>query len=889
MKLTNILQLIFLINLVFIGSLSAQDGKATLLQAMLQQRAKQDAQEKVHLHLDKPYYVIGDDIWFKAYVLDTKTESLSDISKVLYVELISPNDSVAKSLKLPICSGLAWGDFQLTDSLREGNYRLRAYTQWMRNIGPEIFFDKTIAVGNSWSNNIFTDASVELKNTDSQKILSSIIRFSNKKKFPYTGARVRYEVWLGNRVIERGRKETNSLGEIQIDITGGQQELSTGTIVADITTPDKQTFRKEIPLIQPLRETDVQFLPEGGLFVNGLLNRIGVKATNNLGRGEAAKGTITDTKGNQIITFETNSLGTGSFFITPSADDSYTANLTFANGRKKSVALPAAQNTGTVISVNSTNGESLLAKIYLSEDLLNTGNYHLIAQRNGNVLFSTDLKSDKQIIPITIPKKELPVGIVQLTLLSEGLSPLNERIVFVRPPSETLKLDISDLSSSYPKKGKTDLSVYSGTNGTAVQGSFSMSVTNIAVVEPDPENETNILTSLLLTSQISGYIERPNYYFLESWKERQVELDNLLLTQGWRKIEWKKQLLTTDANPKKYEVQKGLESPGSAYRSGNPMRNGKITIMSVDSNFVTGNALTDSTGRFRFEGLQFENNLRFIVQARTEKDKKAVEIKMDSVLSQPVTANRNMAELKVNVNQKLATYLEQSERLFEAEMKDGLRKKPIMLKQVYIIGEKKPEITFSSNLNGAGKADVIFTKEQLKDVNTTIFDYLIGRTLLNAHGAISGMSYVLDGILVENIEKSPILYMLASEFESIEILKSPSTTTIYGSRFGIKGVIVLTTKRGGAVETKPPGIINYTLKGYSPIRTFYSPKYDVKPDTRPDLRTTIFWEPNFITDKEGKAKISYFNNDIPGVYRIVIEGIDVNGSLARKVLTYEVK
>jgi TonB-dependent SusC/RagA subfamily outer membrane receptor len=894
MKLKNVLLLIFLVSLAFVGSIWAQKGKDTELQTILQQKARQDAQEKLHLHLDKPYYAVGDDIWFKAYVINANTETLSDISKVLYVELIAPNDSVAKSLKLPIRSGLAWGDFKLTDSLREGNYRLRAYTQWMRNVGPEIFFDKTIVIGNSWSNNIFTDATTQMKSAGSQKLLSSTIKFSNEKKIPYIGAKVKYEIWLGNRVVERGRKETGSSGEIQIDITDRQLDLFTGNIVVDITTPDKQTFRKEIPLIQPFREIDVQFLPEGGLFVKGLLNRIGIKATNNLGRGEAAKGTVTDTQGNQILTFETNSLGTGSFFITPSANDSYTANITFADGRKKSVALPAAQKTGTVISVNSTNSENLLAKIYFSDDLLNTGNYHLIAQRNGNVFFSISINSDKQIIPITVPKKELSLGIVQLTLLSEDLNPLNERIVFIRPSIENLDLSISGLSSSYSKKGKTDIPIYSTANGVAVQGSFSLSVTNTSAVEPDPENETNILTSLLLTPQLNGYIERPNYYFLGSWPERQVELDNLLLTQGWRKIEWKK-LLATDVNSKKYEAQKGIDFSGTAYRSGNPMQNGKITIMSVDSNFVTGSATTDSMGRFRFDGLQFENNLRFVVQARTQEDRKAVEIKIDSVLSQPVTANRNMADLQVNVNQKMAVYLEQSEKLFEIEIKNGLRKKPIMLKQVEIIAEKKPEVTFSSNLNGAGKAEKIFTRNDLKDVNTNnLADFLIGRAGVvmirgqaYIHGSRTAMTVMIDGVYPSS---SPVDLgnILPQDVESIEILKSPSSLAIYGSK-GANGIIVITTRRGGVVETKPPGIINYTLQGYSPTRIFYSPKYDINPTDKPDLRTTVFWEPNLITDKEGNAKISYFNTDVPGVYRIVIEGIDVNGSLARKVLTYEVK
>ena len=72
------------------------------------------------------------------------------------MELINEKDSISKQLKIQMRGGMAWGDFKLTDSLSEGNYRIRAYTQWMRNAGSEFFFDKTIKIGNSWANKVFT-------------------------------------------------------------------------------------------------------------------------------------------------------------------------------------------------------------------------------------------------------------------------------------------------------------------------------------------------------------------------------------------------------------------------------------------------------------------------------------------------------------------------------------------------------------------------------------------------------------------------------------------------------------------------------------------------------------------------------------------------------------
>src|SRR6218665_854992 len=97
----------FILCLALVGSLSlsayviADDPFAALLKK-LEEFTKKYPQEKVHLHLDKPYYAIGDDIWFKAYVVNTKTSTPSNISKILYVELINEKDSLKKLVKLPV-------------------------------------------------------------------------------------------------------------------------------------------------------------------------------------------------------------------------------------------------------------------------------------------------------------------------------------------------------------------------------------------------------------------------------------------------------------------------------------------------------------------------------------------------------------------------------------------------------------------------------------------------------------------------------------------------------------------------------------------------------------------------------------------------------------------
>ncbi|WP_113639528.1 TonB-dependent receptor [Nubsella zeaxanthinifaciens] len=873
----------------------AQDANLNNFVKKLDDLTNKTAQEKVYLHMDKPYYAIGDNIWFKAYTVNAKTGMPSTISGLLYVELINEKDSIAKQLKLPMKSGITWGDFKLTDSLQEGNYRVRAYTQWMRNAGPEFFFDKTIKIGNSWANKVFTKSNNVLSTENNQQKVTTTIQFTDKQDLPYANAAVSYEVKLNNKTVERGKGNTNTRGEIIIATTNKQPEaLKSGHISATITLPNKQVITKEIPLKTTSNDIDVQFLPESGKMVAGLPNKLGVKAINSSGLGELTSGVIVGNDGTEISRFETNKLGIGSFFINPVVGQTCKVNLTFANGAKKTMDLPTAERSGTVLSVGNLDSNKMSLKIYLTEDLLNKSDYNLLAQHNGTVYFSTKVSSAKQVTSLTVPKDSLPSGIVQLSLLSSTFVPLNERIVFVNNVNDKIEVKPENLKDSYGKRGKMDLTLATTHDGKPVQGSFSVAVTNTAAVKPDPENETNILTKLLLTSDLSGYVEKPNYYFLNNDRNTRFDLDNLLLTQGWRKIDWKQ----VESGPlaEKFPAEKKLQISGTVTKGGKPVVKGKITLVSFTGGFFMTDTLTDDKGRFNFDQIEFLDSTKFVVQARTEKDKKFVDIVMDNIPGQTVSKNPNTGDIEVNINQALAGYLDASGKFFEDQTKRGLLNRTILLDEVNIVEKRKPTYN-SSNIGGAGNADAVITAKELETA-FSLSQYLQGRVagvqIRNgqafARGSQSPMRISLDGMMMDG-DSFDLDDIVVQDIETVEILKSIGTTAIYGMQGGA-GVIVINTKRGdGARSVNPytPGLVNYVPKGYAVVREFYAPKYDVKPDSRPDLRTTIFWEPQMVSDASGKAKISYFNADVPGTYRLVIEGIDVQGNLARKVLTYDVK
>lgn len=122
--------------------------KALLLQDLA--KTAKNYQERVYLHTDKPYYYAGDPVFFKAYFAYGNPYLKDELSKILHVEVISKDRDFILRKKFPIQDGVVVGNFYLPDSLNNDGYFLRAYTNWMRNYGPESYFLHQLTVLNPY-------------------------------------------------------------------------------------------------------------------------------------------------------------------------------------------------------------------------------------------------------------------------------------------------------------------------------------------------------------------------------------------------------------------------------------------------------------------------------------------------------------------------------------------------------------------------------------------------------------------------------------------------------------------------------------------------------------------------------------------------------------------
>ncbi|NOQ91455.1 MAG: TonB-dependent receptor plug domain-containing protein, partial [Flavobacteriaceae bacterium] len=143
----NLLSILFLVSSILLfTSFSSRDISLNKQQSNNPYFNTNPITEKVYLHLDKPYYTSGEDIWFKVYLVDANTLQSNALSKIVYVDLINPNNEIIDTRSITINKGGGNGEFRLSNNLISGQYYIRAYTNFMRNYDNKYFFKKNIYV-----------------------------------------------------------------------------------------------------------------------------------------------------------------------------------------------------------------------------------------------------------------------------------------------------------------------------------------------------------------------------------------------------------------------------------------------------------------------------------------------------------------------------------------------------------------------------------------------------------------------------------------------------------------------------------------------------------------------------------------------------------------------
>ncbi len=857
--------------------------------------------EKVYLHFDKPYYAVGDTIWFKAYV----TAGLhypSPLSKIVYVEMMNSRDSLVASLKLPVENSVATGAIILNyPDYKEDTYHIRAYTKWMLNSNESYFFKKNIYVGNIIGKNLSTNIHFKGEVTDKALKVNSQINFKDDKGVPFSGKKVSWEVIADDERIARGKETTDAKGNVNIAFSSSPKvALSRGKLFTELENDDHRIFKSTFPLKTALLENDIQFFPEGGELIAGIINKVAFKAISSDGLGVAVKGIVTDETGKEIANVNSQHLGMGEFSFIPEQNKKYQAKVTFSDNTQKTFILPEAKSEGLNIAMTKS-GEDLILKISVNTAYLNKNlnqGFYIVAQNGGTIYYAAQSTLTSPVFTAKIPQSKFPTGIIQFTLLKANGTPISERLIFVQRKDD-LKINVKTDQPSYSDRQKTKMSISTSEGMGPSRGTFSVAVVDESKVPVNEDTETTIKSELLLTSDLEGYIEQPNYYFNKPDDKKEADLDVLMLTQGYRRFLFKDVVANTP--PKiSFLPEQGIDISGTIRKSnGMPLEDGRILFQIPDKHFST-TGTTDKEGKFRFNKLVFRDSSDVVINARNNINSNDLRITVDGEPYPSVYANENAPDEMLNFDDELHTYLENS----KLEHNNAFMLNEVVVKSQAV---KKPSHADYTSLTGLNMdADHTTSGDQLNGC-TVILNCLSGAGLTYEDQNLYITRTYNQGIKVPveiyvndmPVDINYLASLNASGIESVEVFNNDGLSGI-NRRTNTSGVVVINLKEIKKVPMSkdqfkslfpPNNVLTYKPKGYAVERKFYSPKY-TGPRTSlqsKDLRSTIYWNPLVNTTDEGTASFEYFNGDEKGTYRVVIEGMDDNGDIGRTVYRYQIK
>jgi hypothetical protein len=574
---------------------------------------------------------------------------------------------------------------------------------------------------------------------------------------------------------------------------------------------------------------------------------------------------------------------------------------------------------------NDLRSDSLIITLQFTPDLKPANpSYYLIAYSQGTVCYTASLPFKENGTQIRLSKTLFPTGIAHLVLLNQSYQPLNERLVYV-DRNDPLNIELQTNKPFYAPKDSVALNlVVKDAQGKPLTGSFSLAVTDDELVKADTSG-TGILTHMLLTSDLKGYIENPAYYLK---KENQPSLDLLLLTQGWIGYDWTKMLQQQPAL--RFAAEPEFAIKGKVSNVFNKAVAGVAVTLLSNRPMVLMQTNTGADGRFVFKGFPKLDTAVFHIQVRNKKgNSNNVGIEAEEFIP-PVFPKNIQQESFSAINTDTAN-INAARKLAGRKDTLNLPRNARQLKQVVVKARKT--VKGSHNLNGDGNADYVLTEQDMIAAKKMTLVELLKQKIKGF--GISGIPksivfetdymifkkrvhLIIDGINADrfftpaNSNDSPVKiqdehfhytqtfmeYYTAEDIKGIEVLYEMNFP--YVSTFGTgdatklndplafakdqqsEAYIEITTRSGhGPMMSKTPGTYLYKPLPFAWPKQFYRPRYTVN-NTEAELtpRPTIHWEPNIMTDAEGKASVSFYAATKPGTYTLILQGTDLNGKLA---------
>ena len=666
--------------------------------------------------------------------------------------------------------------------------------------------------------------------------------------------------------------------------------------------------------VRKVSDFDVSFFPEGGYLIDGYACCVAFKALGDDGGSVEITGVVKNDREEVVDTLRTLHGGMGCLRFTAHTGERYYAECTMAGGKTERFELPASNNLACVLRVLQTERDFTV--MVQSGRPLPKG-LRLLVHCRGNLCYFREWNDD--LPSLIFERDKLPGGVLQILLLDKAGNALSERLVFNR--GEELATTDMQVRGSLKQRTKVTLAVTAtDPDGGPAAGDFSIAVTDRAAVPAATSG--SIYSTLLLTSELRGTIETPDWYFEGRDAARVAALDALLLTQGWRRYDVPAAVRGEYATPA-YPLEVGQEIAGRINKGGLWNRKKKLDRyemrMIVPRWHYSLQAPIDKEGRFALNGFDFPDSTLFVLRPAAAKGllpEAYVKVARDS-FPEVGTLPR------VPETDAASPYLAQARHYIEQRGQTDMRN--ILIDTVYVTHHKRLESTRPEHR----LASHTWTAEQIKEAGgATLLDFLAmipGVNVFDRAVTYKGSipKFMVEGSLDEpevgvgigvpvlvrrsqaellgiqdpnavfkytdTYRNPPICFTYPLDWiKRIDLIEGPEAAFL--GHKDCSAIFSLTLKSGAELEnsvSSAPSIYVAVASpiGYQTPAEFYAPAYATEKARRsmaPDYRTTLYWNPTVKLDDTGQAIVEFYTSDAPADYDISIEGVTQTGKIVQR-------
>lgn len=822
-------------------------------------------QEKVYLHLDNNGYIAGERLWFKAYVFKAASLLPTDMSKVLYVELLNPDGELMERKTLRVDNGRTYGDFELDPMLcHAGYYQVRAYTRAMLNWDDAYLFSRVFP-----------------------------IYAQPEDSVNFTGLTMPYHDYAQRRNTNRRRTPEPLLFSPP---AGGDNLLLT-------------------------------FYPEGGNLTLGLPSRVAYKLTDRDGLPLSGTLTFYSADGKEIGKSSVLHDGMGIFTLPPQQAACY-ALADVEGCELERFALPEPRSEGADLQVNSSRESGLDITLHCSPSMTGRTLGLSVSCRGTLIYFNTVKTEDNGVCKVEIPYTKLispPYhacgGVFQITLFTDQGEVLSERLAWVEPRDAAPRMTIRQNQDIYHPFEPVVLDIdLRDSEGQPLQADFSLAVRDAATEIAPPA--ASLMAEMLLASDLKGYIANPDYYFEADDPAHRQALDLLLMVQGWRRYSWQ-EMSGVEPFVLKQPCEEGLTLIGNLTptraANKNLARDGNLDInflMQTINGTKMFDIPTDSTGYFAVQLPDFNGDATSIMTVTNRKDKR---VYTDFVLNRnfsPTPKPYEPLQLEPSttiIDSRTAALTRDADTFEWTDTIPDHVSRIIQLGEVKITGRRTLGYHPGARFSWLGGADA--TKDgaacfyNLHDELDTYLDqgnsvpylrdWLMERNPLFYYDLYTGEMWYRGKNVIVVVDNNLHNALLSSDM-STYFMNQYKWLSIVENEAVANRVALQAFEKPGALTPSPyvvfflysdpelnipneykRGTRWINLHGYSLCTEFYSPDYrqhDIPTPT--DHRRTLYWNPSLVTNPDGKANIIFYSSSRPDERLLInAQGIAVNGQI----------